>query len=488
MSVSVAIILDTRREKKTKKYPVKLRVTQDRKTEYYPTIYDLFYDDYKKFTAPHISSELQEVRKTLKQIETDAENLVTDLEPFSFETFEKDFIYNNPLFRQKKHIKKALAKLPADDKFDYTPFYKKFPILKDADPEPDTIGFTYLTYIKQLLKEGRIGSATAYQCSYRSLKSYGGNVRFTTITADYLRDYERWVKSNGNSKTTVGIYIRSLRTMFNEAHAAGIIKKEKCYPFGRKKYLIPSKKNVKKALKLDQIEMIYNYTPTCESEWKARDYWLFIYFGNGMNTKDMALLKYSNITGEFIIFERAKTELTTRDDPKPISVYINEEMREIIERWGNKDKGGDNYIFPVLAPGLSALREYELIQLFTAFINEWLEKIRLSLGFERKVRTMEARHSFSTVLKRSGVSTEFIQESLGHTDIRTTENYLDSFENEIKKEFSAKLAPFKKEQKQSKPIIHEIPADKQKPDLLQSCCECTMSGSTLIEWMQSAKL
>ncbi|WP_363433230.1 tyrosine-type recombinase/integrase [Chitinophaga ginsengisegetis] len=31
-----------------------------------------------------------------------------------------------------------------------------------------------------------------------------------------------------------------------------------------------------------------------------------------------------------------------------------------------------------------------------------------------------ARHTFSTILKRSGVSTEFIQESLGHTSMKTT--------------------------------------------------------------------
>jgi len=32
---------------------------------------------------------------------------------------------------------------------------------------------------------------------------------------------------------------------------------------------------------------------------------------------------------------------------------------------------------------------------------------------------------------------------LGHTDIRTTENYLDSFEKDVKKEFAGKLTAFK---------------------------------------------
>ena len=43
--------------------------------------------------------------------------------------------------------------------------------------------------------------------------------------------------------------------------------------------------------------------------------------------------------------------------------------------------------------------------------------------------TYVARHSFATVLKRSGVSTSIISESLGHSSEKITQIYLDSFEN-----------------------------------------------------------
>jgi integrase/recombinase XerD len=46
-------------------------------------------------------------------------------------------------------------------------------------------------------------------------------------------------------------------------------------------------------------------------------------------------------------------------------------------------------------------------------------------------------------MKRSGVSTEFIQESLGYTSMKTTESYLDSFEKSVKEEYSQKLVAFK---------------------------------------------
>lgn len=40
-----------------------------------------------------------------------------------------------------------------------------------------------------------------------------------------------------------------------------------------------------------------------------------------------------------------------------------------------------------------------------------------------------ARHTYATVLKRSGVNIGIISESLGHSDLKTTQIYLDSFEN-----------------------------------------------------------
>jgi len=43
------------------------------------------------------------------------------------------------------------------------------------------------------------------------------------------------------------------------------------------------------------------------------------------------------------------------------------------------------------------------------------------------------------------VSTEYIEEALGYSDIKTTENYLDSFEKEIKKEYASRLTSFKDE-------------------------------------------
>ena len=60
----------------------------------------------------------------------------------------------------------------------------------------------------------------------------------------------------------------------------------------------------------------------------------------------------------------------------------------------------------------------------------WNKKIGSFLGLNIPLTTYVARHSFATVLKRSGVNVAIISEALGHTSLSTTQFYLDSFDNE----------------------------------------------------------
>lgn len=64
-----------------------------------------------------------------------------------------------------------------------------------------------------------------------------------------------------------------------------------------------------------------------------------------------------------------------RSDPKLITVYINEDMRSIIERWGKQDKLPQNYIFPILEPGMTPLKQYTNVQEMIRYA--WIGILRL---------------------------------------------------------------------------------------------------------------
>lgn len=387
---------------------------------------------------------MQSIRKKFKEAESEAIKAAKKLAFFTFEQFERDFIISNPLFKQRRK-KTSPSEIISEDTFDYCPYFRRFAILQETDCKPGTLVWWYQQYIKRLIREDRIGSAVAYHCSYVSLKSFKSNLLLSDVTVSFLCAYEKHGRAKGLSKSTIGIYLRPLRAIFNDVIAQGFLKKEISYPFGAKKYQIPTAKKTKKALDLDDVKKIYFYQCNNEnsSEQMARDYWLFSYFGNGMNPKDIALLQWKNPADGYITFERAKTERALRGDPVSITVYVNEDMRVIIARWANKDRSPSNYIFPVLQHGLTAMRIYDRIQNFVYFINYWMKEILRNLNIDKKATTYVARHTFSTVLKRSGASTAYIQESLGHTSIETTEHYLDSFEKGMKKELAARLVAFK---------------------------------------------
>lgn len=411
INVLTAIFLDTRRPLKDGNFPIKLRLTHKRDRRYFPTEYSCSQDDFEKIMAPKPRAPYKDIRLELDEMEQQARSVLKKMSVFTFELFEKKFSDNS----------------------------------HNGD-----IFVLFDNYIKELEKDGRINTSDSYKSALNSLKSYSQKKKlpFANITVDFLKNYERWMVSQKKSLTTVGIYLRYVRALFNEQLATGEIDKE-IYPFGKRKYLIPSGRNKKKALTLAQIKKIIDYIPNNEYESKARDYWVFSYLSNGINTKDMALLRYKNVSSTSITFIRAKTARTTRQDLKPIVVALHPDVTPIIERWGNKPVLPEAYVFPILSDGLSPRKEAAAIKQATKTINEFMDRIATALEIDAEVTTYTARHSFSTILKRSGASTEFISESLGHTDLRTTEAYLDSFEDDTKRKYMAALTAFPEETEKS---------------------------------------
>ncbi|WP_418677719.1 tyrosine-type recombinase/integrase, partial [Alistipes indistinctus] len=77
----------------------------------------------------------------------------------------------------------------------------------------------------------------------------------------------------------------------------------------------------------------------------------------------------------------------------------------------------------------TAQQQYGRVQRTNKRINRYLKLIGEHLHLPITLTTYVARHTFATVLRRSGVNIAIISDSLGHSDLPTTQIYLDSFEN-----------------------------------------------------------
>ncbi|RDB06915.1 site-specific integrase [Runella aurantiaca] len=402
------VILDTRKEKNDGTYPLKLRITFNRARKYFNVgLPSLSLEDYKKLDSSKVRDPfLKDVKVNITARESRALDVFSQLNPFSFDEFEKLFF-------------------PKEDGAVFSNVYTAFD-----------------SYITKLKQQGRVSTATSYESAKNSLQQFKKKLMFEDITPDFLNSYERFMLASDKSSTTVGIYLRSLRTIYNQAIENGIIGREK-YPFRKSKFQIPAGQNIKKALSLAELKQIFEYEAIPNSpEDKAKDFWIFSYLCNGINIKDICRLKYSNLDGDRIAFQRAKTEHTKKGNQKQIVVYLSEQAKAIITKWGNPNRLPSNYIFPILQPNIDPQRERELVQYLTKQVNKYMKRIVAELEIDKPVTTYAARHSFSTVLKRSGAPIEFISESLGHNSLKTTEHYLDSFEDDVKKKYAESLTNF----------------------------------------------
>jgi integrase len=411
--VTLSVYLDTRRPKDDLTFPVQYRVTYLRKRVYHKSKFSLTEDDWKILS----STKKRELSETRELIQAGFDNV-------------------------KVHIKEMLK----GEGFSHEGLNKRL-----SGGRKNSILTSFYNKIEKLTKDGQIGTASTYQCAINSIMKFseGRDLKFSDITIDWLKKYENYLTTerielmpDGKSKvikarsiTTVKFYITCVRTILNGGKEYITANQ---YPFGEEKYEIKSGDGRKMALTLAQIKVVLDYPLLTDNEKKYRDLWYFSYMCNGINVNDMCRLKYKDIVGGEIHFYRQKTIRTTKKRKEIVATYLPQ-MQEIVRKWGNPDK--NNYIFPFLLHGMSPKREKEVVQNITRLINRKMVAISKALNYDR-ISTYTARHSFATVLKRSGATIAFISEALGHTDEQMTGNYLAYFEQEKRAENASKLTDF----------------------------------------------
>ena len=402
IGTTVNSVLDKRRILANDKYPVKIRVTCNRVRQYFNTGISLNLDDWERLPNAK-NSVLINDRKIVQMAFSHIANIV--------ELLTKDdlFSFENLNIRLGKGI-------------------------------DSTLNVAYQSKIDNLTEDGKHNTSDFYKYSLRAVKSFGGqNIKFCSITVEWLKQFEKHLLSDKKSYTTISMYMRGLQAVINDGKKQGIIKAHQ-YPFGVGKYVIPQTAGRNIALTIKDIALIVRYECNTETECYYRDLWLFSYLCNGANIADICNLRFENIKRGNIEFYRQKT-LAKSKVKKAVVAFITPAMQKIIDKWGNKRNSSTDYIFPILKGKETSLENRSVIKSATRSINHYMGKIGKNIGVGN-ISTYTARHSFATVLKRSGSNIAFISESLGHSDLKVTENYLASFEDEERQKNAFVLTDF----------------------------------------------
>lgn len=283
-----------------------------------------------------------------------------------------------------------------------------------------TVGELFEIHIKQLTLEGRLKYASTFKELKNSLLEFNFHldILFSGIDATWLKHYETWLKNKGLAPNSIGVRFRTLRAIYNRAIEENIVKQE-YYPFRAYKVSKLHEETIKRAITKSDLKNIIDYKTDDSSIKLAIDMFYFSYLCAGVNFTDIAYLTRDNLIDNRLVYSRKKTK-------KLIKIPLQNEALKIIDKYHQTD----SYLFPILSEfHKTDLQKMNKIKKALKGVNKVLKAIGEELNLPIKLTSYVARHSFATVLKRSGVSTSIISESLGHSNEKVTQIYLDSFEN-----------------------------------------------------------
>ena len=301
--------------------------------------------------------------------------------------------------------------------------------------EEEGNGIVYVTvedfltsHIQQLRDNGKVGNSYAYLNLRTTLQNYHGkklNFYFSAVDVAFCNKFEAWMRKNKFEDTTMHYYFRTLRATYNKAVEAKCAEREKS-PFIEYKLSRFSTKTKKRALSKESVKKILKMDCSDMSE-KARlahDVFSFSYYCGGISLVDVANLTPDNIIDGRLIYERQKTH-------GMINLVMLDEAKAIIEKYATyQNRAG--YLFPILdnRVHVTPMQKFNRVRKLCTQLNKELHKIAANLKVKEDVTTYVARHSFATVLKKSGVNIGIISQALGHQDIKTTQIYLSKFDDE----------------------------------------------------------
>ena len=292
---------------------------------------------------------------------------------------------------------------------------------------PQLVDSFFERQIAAMKQAGKINTAIKYTATRTSLvKFHPAKLRFEDITPNLLVDFETFLRGEGNQSNSIATKFSVLKAVYNKAVADKIfLCKENpfvLYKLG-KHWTQTRKRAVHKEdiQRLIQAELPITRSPYTEF---ARDIFLFSYFSAGINFKDIATLRYNDMEEDRIFYRRHKTG-------KAMTCRLHPQAKAIIARYAYSEAMQEDYIFPILDCHIHRTEQqiHNRVHKVLIHINRELKEWSKRLGLVTNLTTYVARHTYATVLKRSGVSVALISESLGHSDLSTTQIYLDSFEN-----------------------------------------------------------
>ena len=292
--------------------------------------------------------------------------------------------------------------------------------------------------IATLRDTNHFGNAGCYSRTLHMLELFDSKFSskvFQEIDIKYVKAFDVHLQKRGCKGNTRKYYLKALRACINKA-IQDKEASESAYPFGKGGFNISSleEETAKRYLPnyhMERLKTTVINNPVLEM---TRRLFLFSYYCYGISFMDAALLTKKNITcnngGNYIVYKRHKTKEAKK--AKPIQIKVTNVIQELLEWFAANTILKNDYLLPIISKESKGEQLYKHIRSRFGRNGKNLKSLAAALGItDMKLTSYVSRHTMAMTLQDNQVPREVISQILGHSDLTTTNTYLDSFSSSI---------------------------------------------------------
>ena len=284
-----------------------------------------------------------------------------------------------------------------------------------------------------------IGNANCYSRTLHVLELFDEKLPervFPEIDIKYIKSFDVFLQKRECKGNTRKFYFKTLRAVLNKAIQDGEAS-ETTYPFGKGGFSISAleEETAKRYLPHDSMMKLKTTVMDNAVLERTRRLFLFSYYCYGISFIDAALLTKKNIIryngGNYIVYKRNKTKEAKK--VKPIQIKITPEIQELMNWFSANTLLVEDYLLPIVSiAGYKGEQLYNHIRSRFGRNNKNLANLAKVLEItDMKLTSYVSRHTMAMTLQDNQVPREVISQILGHSDLATTNTYLDSFASSV---------------------------------------------------------
>lgn len=238
-----------------------------------------------------------------------------------------------------------------------------------------------------------------------SLRLFERITYFSDLTKENITIYDDWLHEKGYSQPTVHNYHKRMKRYINEAIKFELIDKD---PYSGL-HFERGKHQIRKYLTEDELKKIIEAEIPSKTVRQVRDLFVFQAY-TGISYADLAKFDFK------------------KDITKKNGKMVIHDVRQKTE---------ETYFIVLLSPALEVLERYKFI---LPVISNQQYNLRLKIvadyaKIDKNLTVHMARHTFATMCLNNGVKIENVSKMLGHSNIKTTQEYAKVLNSEVEKSF-----------------------------------------------------